>query len=171
MAYKYIRGDAIMSIKELRISKSLTQKAAAALCGIPLRTYIRYENNEQPEDSVKYQFILQKLSEHGFVDEEHGILTGKDIAQSCEAVFRDYPVDYCYLFGSYAKGLAHEKSDVDLLVSTQTTGLKFFGLVESLRQALKKKVDVLDVRQLAGNPELLNEILKDGVKIYEQNQG
>ena len=158
-----------MTIKELRKSKSLTQKEAAELCGIPLRTYIRYENNKQTENTIKYQYIIQKLSQYGFVDEDHGILTRQDIVEACETVFREYPVSFCYLFGSYAKELANEKSDVDLLVSTQATGLKYYGLVERLRESLKKKVDVLDVSQLVGNPELLNEILKDGVKIYEQN--
>ena len=75
-------------------------------------------------------------------------------------------MEYCYLFGSYAKGLASETSDVDLLLRTDTTGIKFYGLVERLRETLKKNVDVLEVRQLTNNPELINEILRDGVKIY-----
>lgn len=56
-------------------------------------------------------------------------------------------------------------SDVDLLISANITGLKFYGLVEEIRTSLHKKVDVLDVNQLKDNIELLNEILKDGVKI------
>jgi predicted nucleotidyltransferase len=75
-------------------------------------------------------------------------------------------VEYCYLFGSYAKGTASEKSDVDLLVHTKLTGMSFFGLVEELREGLKKKVDVLDQKQIVNNFELVNEILKDGIKIY-----
>ena len=39
-------------------------------------------------------------------------------------------VQYQYLFGSYAKGNATEGSDVDLLVSTDVRGLKFYGLAE-----------------------------------------
>ena len=39
-------------------------------------------------------------------------------------------------------------SDIDLLVSSDIKGLKFFGLVEELRQELHKKVDVLDISQL-----------------------
>ena len=39
-------------------------------------------------------------------------------------------------------------------------------LVESLREKLQKKVDVLNREQLNNNPALINEILKDGVKIY-----
>ena len=49
-----------MTLKELRSSKSLTQKAAAALCSIPLRTYVRYENNPDAEGSLKYQYLIQR---------------------------------------------------------------------------------------------------------------
>ena len=155
-----------MTLKELRSSKSLPQKAAAALCGIPLRTYVRYENNPDAEGSLKYQYLFQEISQYGFVDENHGVLSKEDIVRSCNLVFQTYPVEYCYLFGSYAKGLASETSDVDLLLCTNITGIKFYGLVERLRETLKKNVDVLEVRQLTNNPELINEILRDGVKIY-----
>ena len=70
------------------------------------------------------------------------------------------------LFGSYAKGKETPTSDVDLLISVKVKGLKFYGLVEELRIALRKKVDVLDMNQLKDNLELTEEILKDGVKIY-----
>lgn len=45
-------------------------------------------------------------------------------------------------------------------------GLKFYGLIEEIRIALHKKVDVLDVGQLKDNIELIKEIRKDGIKIY-----
>ena len=37
---------------------------------------------------------------------------------------------------------------------------------EELREELKKKVDVLDQKQLENNFQLANEILRDGIKIY-----
>ena len=55
---------------------------------------------------------------------------------------------------------------MDLLISTGVSGLKFYGLVEEIRAALHKKVDVLNMEQLMDNPELTKEILKDGIKIY-----
>ena len=55
---------------------------------------------------------------------------------------------------------------MDLLVSADVSGLAFFGLVESLRSGLCKKVDLLEINQLDHNVELLNEILKDGIRIY-----
>ena len=75
-------------------------------------------------------------------------------------------MEYCYLFGSYAKGKATEKSDVDLLVAMPVDGMKFYELIEMLREQLKKKIDLLNIEQLDNNPMLVQEILKDGIKIY-----
>ena len=85
-------------------------------------------------------------------------------------VLSKFDVDYCYLFGSYARNKANELSDVDLLVSTKITGMAFFGLAEELREALHKKVDLLNLEQLSKNQVLLNEILREGIKIYGKEQ-
>ena len=52
------------------------------------------------------------------------------------------------------------------MVQVIANEMKFYELVETLRENLKKKVDLLDTKQLNNNPALLNEILKDGIKIY-----
>ena len=155
-----------MTLKELRKTKKLTQAACAKYLGIPLRTYQNYETDASKVGSIKYNFMLQKLEQYGFVDETHGILTIEQIKNICASVFKEYSVEYCYLFGSYAKGKATEVSDVDLLISTPVSGMRFYDLVESIREALQKKVDILNREQLNNNPELINEILKDGIKIY-----
>ena len=153
-------------LKSLRLKSGLTQKEAAQKIGISLRSYVSYENAEMLSGTPKYRFLLAEMSEFARLDEEHGILTVDGIRTSCAEILRNYPVSYCYLFGSYAKGKASPESDVDLLISTDITGLQFYELVEKLREALHKKIDLLDVKQLAANTDLLNEILKDGIKIY-----
>ena len=153
-------------LKELRISKKLTQEEASALLGVSLRSYKSYENDESKKATIKYRYMLETLEKYNPIDEEHGILTIDDIKNACKMVLDEYSVKYCILFGSYAKGSANEKSDVDLVISTEVTGLRFFGIAERLRRELHKKVDLLDLRQLNNNAELLDEILKDGVKIY-----
>ena len=47
-----------MTLKQLRTQKKLTQAACAAYLGVPLRTYRNYENDEQKQASIKYQFML-----------------------------------------------------------------------------------------------------------------
>ncbi|MEE1060446.1 MAG: nucleotidyltransferase domain-containing protein [Ruminococcus sp.] len=155
-----------MTLKELRKSKNLTQAACAEYLNMPLRTYQNYENDKNKTETMKYAFIMQKLGKYGFIDETHGVLSIEQIKNICSTVFQNLDIEYCYLFGSYAKGKATETSDVDLLISTSISGIKFYGLVESLREGLKKQVDVLNREQLSNNPELINEILKDGIKLY-----
>ena len=155
-----------MTLRELRKNKGITQKDAAEFLGVPLRTYSNYENDPRKQTAIKYQYMLDVLHTYGYRDEEHGLLTISEIQTICTDVLSTYPVEYGYLFGSYAKGTATPTSDVDLLIGTSLSGLKFFGLVEELRERLKKKVDVLNQNQLRDNPELTNEILKDGIKVY-----
>ena len=154
----------------MRISKGLTQSEACAFLGISLRSYKSYETEPSKENTAKYKFLISELEKYITLDEEHGILTVDKIKEAGIKVFSEYDVKYCILFGSYAKGTATQKSDVDLLISTDVKGLRFFGIAEKLRLALSKKVDLLGTEQLHGNPELLDEILKDGIRIYEQPQ-
>ncbi len=153
-------------LKTLRTEKKMTQQQVADLVGISLRSYKTYENDSKKADTIKYNYILDILKKTNIIDEEHGILELSDIIEKCSQIFGKHHVDYCYLFGSYAKGKATPVSDVDLLISANLKGLTFYGLVEELRTTLHKKVDVLDVNQLKDNLDLVNEILKDGVKIY-----
>ena len=155
-----------MKLRTLRKQKKLTQVECAKYLGIPVRTYQNYETDEKKQDTPKYVYMIQKLDQYGFIDESHGILSIQKIKDVCHDIFAAYDVDYCYLFGSYAKGKATETSDVDLLISTTVSGMKFYELVEDLREALKKEVDLLNLEQLKDNLELVNEILKDGIKVY-----
>ncbi len=155
-----------MTLKQLRKQKNLTQSACAAYLDVPLRTYQNYENDPQKQNTIKYQFMFQKLDQYGFLDETHGILSLESIKTICAEVFNGKDISYCYLFGSYAKGKAGEHSDVDLLLSTSVSGMQFYDLVEELRERLRKKVDVLNQDQLKDNFPLVEEVLKDGIKIY-----
>ena len=155
-----------MRLKDIRLQSNLTQEEAAQLLGITRRTYVNYEAGKIDETSLKYKFVVETLQKASLLDENHGVLTLDEIKRICDDIFKNYAVEYCYLFGSYAKGKANEKSDIDLLVSMPVDGMKFFELIELLRERLKKKIDLLDIAQLNNNPVLMQEILKDGIKIY-----
>ena len=155
-----------MNLKDIRLRSNLTQEEAAQLLGVTRRTYVNYEAGKIDESSLKYKYVVETLQKATLIDENHGILTIDQIRKICGAIFKDYSVEYCYLFGSYAKGKATEKSDVDLLVAMPVDGMKFFELIEVLREEIKKKIDLLDIAQLENNPALVQEILRDGIKIY-----
>ena len=158
-----------MTLKELRNKYKISQIEAASVLGIPERTYRRYETDENYGSDIKRRIFIKMLIEHYEITEEKGILTIEQIKDKVSELFdNDYSgrIDFCYLFGSYAKGLANEKSDIDLYISSSLTGLDFVGLIERLRQALNKRVDLIRSSELNNNIELVNEIMKDGIKIY-----
>lgn len=49
-------------------------------------------------------------------------------------VFKGYDIRRAVLFGSYSKGLATPKSDVDILVNSGLRGLKFVGFMDDIRE-------------------------------------
>ena len=110
--------------------------------------------------------MLELLQEKCRVDEEHGILTQNEIIDKLRSIFDKYGLDCCYLFGSYAKQNAGEKSDVDLLIYGEITGLRFYGLLQEITDSLHKKIDLIRLSDAVSNPELIGEIIKFGVKIY-----
>ncbi len=157
------------SLLETRIGYGLKQTECASLLNVPLRTYIRYEKDDGYGSALKREAMIAVLNERYSINESKGLLTIEAIKKACGEVFDSHyrgQIDFCYLFGSYAKGCAKENSDVDLLVSTSLSGLSFIGLSEELHETLHKKVDLLRLSNQKDNLSLMAEVMKDGVKIY-----
>ena len=158
-----------MNLREIRTSYNLSQSDAAHILGVPVRTYRRYESDEQYGSPIKRRAFSEILIDNCQITEDKGLLSIEGIKEKLTKLFdSEYKdqIEFCYLFGSYAKGLAREDSDVDLYVSSSLTGLKFVGLMEKIRQTLHKKVDVIRSSELNNNITLVNEIMKGGIKIY-----
>ncbi len=84
-------------------------------------------------------------------------------------VFQKYNIDRALLFGSYAKGQATNKSDIDLYVDSNLRGMEFVGLMEEVRQALgNKDIDLLNTSHIEKDSPIAQEIQKTGVIIYER---
>ncbi len=96
------------------------------------------------------------------------IYTIDDIKAVLHPVFARYSVKKAILFGSYVKGLANGDSDVDLLLDSGLRGLKFVGLMEDVRLALDKEVDIFDQTHIIPDSKIFSEITRDGVVIYEE---
>ncbi|MBR6780750.1 MAG: helix-turn-helix transcriptional regulator, partial [Clostridia bacterium] len=56
-----------MTLRDLRRSKKLTQEECARYLGIPLRTYQNYETDHAKAGTMKYEFMVQKLKDFGFL--------------------------------------------------------------------------------------------------------
>ena len=158
-----------MTLLETRKQYGVSQAEAAAIVSVPLRTYIRYERDETHGSKLKRSMMIQTIVDAYEITETKGILTLESIKTSLGNLFDgQFPgkIEFCYLFGSYAKGYATMSSDVDLCVATSLSGLDFVGLSESIRIALHKRVDLGRLDTLSNNRDLLGEIMKDGIKVY-----
>jgi predicted nucleotidyltransferase len=71
-----------------------------------------------------------------------------------------YNVEKIGLFGSYARGEAHEESDIDIYVKMPPKMFKLIALKHQIEEDLKKSVDILrEHKQM--KPFLLKMIQKD----------
>lgn len=94
------------------------------------------------------------------------IYTIADIKDRLLPVFSKYKIKKAVLFGSYAKGIAKDNSDIDIMVDSNLRGLAFYGLLEDVVNAVDKSVDLLDKSQIVNASKIQQEIEATGVVIY-----
>ena len=83
------------------------------------------------------------------------------------SVVSGYDVDRAYVFGSYARGSADGKSDVDIRIDADR--LRTFdlcGLMVRLEDALKVPVDVIPTDSMS--KPFLDSIRQEEVMVYER---
>lgn len=95
------------------------------------------------------------------------MLTKAAIRNKLYPVFQKYPIDKAYLFGSYSRDEATEKSDIDIRVEGDIKNLFVLGgLYEDVMESLDKKVDILT--HIPETKEFKDNLRKDEVLIYER---
>jgi predicted nucleotidyltransferase len=76
-------------------------------------------------------------------------------------------IEFCALFGSFARGEANEESDIDLLVRfSKPIGWAFYGIADELERALGRKVD-LATENMIGK-RIRESVFRDLKVIYEE---
>ena len=89
--------------------------------------------------------------------------------EALELFFSSRPVKRAYLFGSYARNQADEKSDIDILLELdykEPIGMKFFSYKDDLEELLKVKVDVLTTDGMS--PRVKPYVDREKLLIYER---
>ena len=94
------------------------------------------------------------------------MLTIDEIKEGINIVVNEYPIKKVDLFGSYANGTNHGKSDVDLLVEFITTSISLLTL-NALKYRLEEIYDIeVDVIHAPLDDDAMIEIGKV-VPLYE----
>lgn len=90
------------------------------------------------------------------------------IKEVVNPIAKEYGVKRVYLFGSYAKGRATEKSDVDLLIEKgkPMSLLKLSGMRDRCQEALELSVDLVTMSGI--EKDFQNEIAGTEVLLYEE---
>ena len=93
--------------------------------------------------------------------------TIEKIREKVIPIAKKYGVKKISLFGSYARGEADEKSDLDFLFRKgKVLGLQYVGFVNDLEDEFNCHVDL--VSEGISDKEFLNEIKNDEVILYEE---
>ena len=97
------------------------------------------------------------------------MLTVNEIKTIITPLVEPFPIARVILFGSYARGEATEKSDIDLIIDSQgaLSYWDLLGIIGDIAIKMPAKVDILGLDEVK-KPGLFNNIFNEGVVIYER---
>jgi predicted nucleotidyltransferase len=98
---------------------------------------------------------------------DNGVLTIGEIKRRVAVPARQHGLKKVYLFGSYARGEATPKSDIDLCVDDSNIRSLFelSGLFLDMKEALQSNIDMVTTGGIDG--EFKEKIMKEWKIIYE----
>ena len=98
------------------------------------------------------------------------IYTIEEIKEKLKEILKNMPVYSVTLFGSYAKNMANENSDLDLVIDTRETliGFKLYSLIAKIEDVFEKQVDAFEKSEIIQNSKIDHEIKRTGVIVYEK---
>lgn len=100
------------------------------------------------------------------------VYTLEQISEKLTPILVRYGVDDAHVFGSYARGCANEKSDIDIVVkvSDDVDLLKLSGLRLDFAEILNKDVDLFTYGGLEYADKSFSQMVKkDEVLIYDRH--
>jgi hypothetical protein len=96
------------------------------------------------------------------------VYTIEEIKDIVVPVLKGFGVKKIGIFGSYAKGKANSRSDIDLLVilPDKFDLLSYLNIESKLKETFKKEIDILDYRCI---PTYMKDAILDGsITVYEE---
>ncbi|MDR0929421.1 MAG: nucleotidyltransferase domain-containing protein [Oscillospiraceae bacterium] len=94
----------------------------------------------------------------------------EELRAAVRPIFARYPVYAATLFGSYARGEATERSDVDIVIDThcELLDVRFYAVQGEIQQRLGIPVDLFEVCSIRRPSPIAEKIDAEGVRLYER---
>ncbi len=98
------------------------------------------------------------------------VYTIEEIKTMLKELLSDKPVYQVILFGSYAKQKATQKSDIDLIIDTNSElkGFALLRLICEIKEKFQKEIDVFEKYEIIENSLIDKEINETGIIVYEK---
>ena len=93
-----------------------------------------------------------------------------EIKEKLNSLVKDTEINKIILFGSYAKNVATENSDIDLVIDSRgkLMGFKLFSLISKIEELFNKNVDAFEISEIIKDSLIEKEISTTGVIVYDK---
>lgn len=101
---------------------------------------------------------------------EQPIFSINEIKTKLFPVFETAPIYRAILFGSYAKGIPTDKSDIDIVIDSkgELLNIDFYGVLEDITTRLGKRVDLFEITELKNNTAMQSLMEQEGIVLYDR---
>ena len=95
------------------------------------------------------------------------IYSQTELRQMVSPLLKKYSASYALLFGSYARGEATGKSDIDLVIVGDGGFKPFdvFAIAEELHEHSGKPVDVYELGEIRPNSPFYHQVMAESVRL------
>jgi predicted nucleotidyltransferase len=112
------------------------------------------------KDSLESKIFFQIAENYKLMQ----IIQKPEIKKIVNEILKNKQIKLAILFGSYAKGLDHKESDIDIYL--ETSNLKLKKEVESINSKISVKIGKFDEANLLIREIIQNHIILKGVERY-----
>ena len=153
----------------------VTKNGVSDLVILTSDAYDRLVENAAPPRETRYKLRNESalyaaepvtLTQYMAQRDAKPLYTIAELKKTLSPIFKKHKVRKATLFGSYVKGTATTRSDVDLVVDSGLKGLAFYGLLNDVTEALRFPVDLIEQREIQQGSDMAAEIEDTGVTIY-----
>jgi len=94
----------------------------------------------------------------------------EQIRQTLIPIFAKEPIQRAILFGSYARGIHTDMSDVVIVIDSKgiLIGIDYFRVSDEIIQSLQTDVDLFETAEIVAGSPMVNTIFNEGITLYER---